>query len=100
MLTFEILFNVLPNNSLSVVLPQLPVIAIMFVSILFLKIFETFVKNFKVFFTLICRLLLNLFCILFTTANEAFLLKDWVTNLFPSFFFPLIAKKISFLVTS
>ena len=52
-LTFEILLNTLPNNSLSVVFPQLPVIAITFVSMLFLKIFETSVKNFKVFFTLI-----------------------------------------------
>ena len=81
-------------------MPQLPVIAIIFVSILFLKVFEISVKNFKVFFTLICRLLFNLFWILFTTANDAFLLNACETYLLPSFFFPLIAKKISFLVTS
>jgi hypothetical protein len=48
-LTFEILLNTLPNNSLSVVFPQLPVIAIIFVSILFLKIFETLLKILKYF---------------------------------------------------
>ena len=37
---------------------------------------------------------------MFTTANDAFLLNDCTTYLLPSFFFPLIAKKISFLVTS
>ena len=36
----------------------------------------------------------------FTTAKDAFFLNDCETNLLPSFFFPLIAKKISFLVTS
>jgi len=46
-LTFEIFLNEFPNNSLRVVFPQLPVIAIMFVFIFFLKIFELFVKNFN-----------------------------------------------------
>jgi len=81
-------------------LPQLPVIAIIFVSILFLKVFEIPVKNFRVSLTLIWRFLFNLFWILFTTANDAFLFNDCATYLLPSFFFPLIAKKISFLVTS
>ena len=72
----------------------------MFVSIIFLKVFEISVKNFKVSLTLIWRLLFNLFWILFTTARDAFLLNDCETYLLPSFFFPLIAKKISFLVTS
>ena len=59
--TLEILLNTLPNNSLSVVFPQLPVIAIIFVSTPFLKTFETSVKNFNVFLTLIWRPLFNLF---------------------------------------
>ena len=33
-------------------------------------------------------------------ATEAFLLNDSLTNLFPSFFLPFIAKKCHFLLTS
>ena len=47
MLTFEIFFNTSPNNSLRVVFPQLPVIAIIFVLMFFRKIFEALVKNFN-----------------------------------------------------
>ena len=96
MLVYEIFPITLPNSSLSVVFPQLPVIAIMLVLIFFLYTFETFVKNFKVFLTFICRLTSRLFWILFTIANDAFFLNDCETKLFPSFTFPLIAKKTSF----
>jgi len=47
MLTLDIFFKELPNNSFRVVLPQLPVIAIIFVFIFSLKILELSVKNFK-----------------------------------------------------
>ena len=72
----------------------------MLVVIFFLYIFETFVKNFKVFLTFICRLTSRLFWILFTIANDAFFLNDCETKLFPSFTFPLIAKNTSFFFTS
>ena len=52
-LTLEIFPNTLPNNSLRVVFPQLPVIAIIFVSIFCLNIFEISVINFNVFLTFI-----------------------------------------------
>ena len=94
--TFEIFFKVLPNNSFSVVFPQLPVIAIILVLKFFLKIFEASVKNFNVSFTFIWRLISKLFWTLETIANDALFLKDCFIKLFPSFFFPFIAKKISF----
>ena len=56
MVTLEIFFKEFPNNSFRVVFPQLPVIAIIFVSIFFLKTFDTSVKNFNEFLTLICFL--------------------------------------------
>ena len=57
---------------------------------------DIFVKNFKVFFTLIClEGFLNLFTLL-TIAKDAPLLKASFTNKFPFFFFPWIAKNISF----
>ena len=54
MVTFEIFFKEFPNNSLRVVFPQLPVIAMIFVSIFFLKIFEILVKKLNELFTNIC----------------------------------------------
>ena len=45
MLTLEIFLNEFPNNSLSDVFPQLPVIAIILVFIFSLKIFAVSVKN-------------------------------------------------------
>ena len=85
---------------MSVVFPQLPVIATIFVFILFLNVFEHSVRNFNVFLTLICRFIFNFFWILLTTDADALFLKDCVTKSFPSFFFPFIAKKISPLLTS
>ena len=61
MLTFENLFKQHPNNSFKVVFPQLPVIAIIFVFMLRLKIFEVPVKKSRVFLTLICLLILSFF---------------------------------------
>ena len=58
---------------------------------------EDSVKNLRVFFTLICFV----FCLsLLTIAKEAPFLKASFTNKFPSLFFPLIAKKISFFLIS
>ena len=54
---------------------------------------EDSVKNFKVFFTLIC---FGFLFDLFTIAKEAPLLNASCTNKFPFLFFPLIAKNISF----
>ena len=45
-------------------------------------------------------MVLKFLLILFTTAIDALFLNACFTNLFPSFFFPLIAKKISFFFTS
>ena len=54
------------------------------------------VKNFKVFFILIClEIFFNLF-ILLTTAKDAPLIKASFINKFPFLFLPLIAKNISF----
>ena len=99
-LALDIFFNELPNNSFKVVFPQLPVIAMIFVFIFCLYILELFVKNFKESLTLIWRLILLFLSILLTTAIDTFLLKASLINLFPSFFFPLIAKKISSLFIS
>ena len=73
--TFDIFLNELPNNSFKVVFPQLPVIAIIFVSIFCLTILELSVRNFKESLTLICRPILLFLFILFTIANDAFFLK-------------------------
>ena len=85
----------LPNNSFNVVFPQLPVIAIIFVFIFSLYNSELFVKNFRGSLILIWREIFIFFSILLTTAIDAFFLKASLINLLPSFFFPLIAKKIS-----
>ena len=98
--TFETCFNEFPNNSFKVVFPQLPVIAIIFVFKFCLYIFELFVKNSKVSLTLTWYFLLLFLLIIFTIAIDAFFLKASLINLLPSFFLPLIAKKISFLVIS
>ena len=74
MLTLDILLNEFPNNSLRVVFPELPVIAIIFVSIFFLNILELSVKNFRESFILTCREILFLLG-LFTIANDAFFFK-------------------------
>ena len=65
--------------------------------VLSLKIEEAFVKNFRVFFTLIS---LSLLLDLLTTAIDAPLLKASFINRLPSLFFPLIAKNISFFFIS
>ena len=83
----------MPINSFNEVLPQLPVIPIILLFAHSLKIEEAFVKNFRVFFTLISlKFLLDLL----TTAIDAPLLKACFINRLPSLFFPLIAKNISF----
>ena len=61
MLVLEFFFKELPNNSLRVVFPQLPVIAIIFVSKFFLKIFEISVKNLSVSFNFNLSFNLNYF---------------------------------------
>ena len=52
--TFEIFFKEFPNSSLRVVFPQLPVMAMIIVSIFFLKIFEILDKKLNELFTNIC----------------------------------------------
>ena len=49
---------------------------------------------------MICLFVWDFFWTWFTTAMEALFLNACFTNLFPSFFFPLIAKKASFFFTS
>ena len=93
----QILFKDFPINSLSEVFPLLPVIAIILLSLFSLKIEDASVKNFKVSLVLICFLS---FLNLSVTASEAPFLKASLINKFPSLFFPLIAKKISFLLIS
>ena len=92
-----IFLSVFPTNSFKEVFPQLPVIAMILLVLLSLNNEEAFVKNFKVFFTLIC---LGVFFKLSTIAKDAPLLKASCTNKFPFLFFPLIAKKISFFLIS
>ena len=99
-LTLDIFFKELPNNSFNVVFPQLPVIAIILVFIFFLKIIELLVKNFKESLTLTWRVVLFFLLILLTMVNEAFFFYACSINLLPSFFLPLIAKKISFFLIS
>ena len=59
-----------------------------------------FVKNFKLFVTLICLFIFIDLFILLTIAIEAPLLKDSLIKLLPSFFLPLIVKKTSFFFIS
>ena len=100
MLTCDIFFRELPINSFKVVLPQLPVIPIIFVLIFFLKIFDASVRSFNEFFIFICLFLLRPDCILLTIANDAFFLNACATKLFASIFLPFIAKNMSFFFTS
>jgi len=65
-----------------------------------LTIEEHFVKKFKLFLTIICLDFFSNLLILFTTANDEPFLKASFKNKFPSFFFPFIAKKISFFFIS
>ena len=62
--------------------------------------FETFVKVFKLSFTKNCLDLIKDLSYLFTTAKVAPFFKASLTKKFPSFFFPFIAKKMSFFLTS
>ena len=96
----DICFNELPNNSFNVVFPQLPVIAIIFVFIFSLYSSELLVNNLRESLLLIWREIFNFFSILLTTTTDAFFLKASLIYLLPSFFFPLIAKKISFFFIS
>ena len=94
------MLSVLARSSFNEVFPQLPVIAITFAFEAILILVEILVKDFKLSLTNNCFDLLANRSILFTTANEAPFLNDSLTKRFPSFFFPLIAKKISFFFIS
>ena len=96
MVVLDTLFKVLPNNSFREVFPQLPVMAIIFVEIFFLKIFAVSVSKPRGFIELACFFAGSFFWILLTTVTDAFFLIACLTNLFPSFFFRLNEKKISF----
>ena len=78
------------------VFPQLPVIAIIVPWKLSLTNFDRSVKHSKVLDTFICFFRLRLFWYLFTIAKDAPLLIEFFKKKLPSFFFPLIAKNISF----
>ncbi len=99
-LTFPNLLKVFVKSSFREVFPQLPVIAIILDKEFCLIISEVFVRKASVFSTFICLFLFLDLSILFTTAKDAPLLKASPINLFPSLFFPLIAKKISFFFIS
>ena len=71
-------------------------IAIIFAFIFSLKIEEHLVRKFKVFPTSICLDLKDFLSFLLTIAKLDFLLKASEMKLFPSNFFPLIAKKYHF----
>ena len=60
-----------------------------------LTFLEIFVKDFRLSLTNNCFDTFVDLSILFTTANDAPLSKDSFIKLLPSFFFPLMAKKIS-----
>ena len=81
-------------------MPQLPVIAIIFDNELSLIFSEIFVKDFKLSLTNNCLDKFADLLILLTTAKDAPLLKDSFIKVFPSFFFPLKAKKMSFFLIS
>ena len=90
-----ILFKLLPNKSLSVVFPELPVIAIALIFETFLIVLEYSDKNFKEFLTFTFLIWLDL-KFLSTIAKVAPFLIDSLANLLPSNFLPFIPKKISF----
>ena len=90
-----ILFKQNDNKSFKEVFPELPVIDINFALEIFLTSLDAFVKTLKVLFILTFLDLLNV-PNLFTIAKEAPFLIASSANLLPSFFGPLIAKKISF----
>ena len=91
-----ILFKQNDSKSFKEVFPELPVIDINFALETFLTSLDAFVKIFNVFFILTFFDLLNV-PNLFTIAKEAPFLIASFAKLLPSFFGPLIAKKISFL---
>ena len=88
-----------PINSFSEVLPELPVIAIVFILDVFLTIAEHLVSKFNEFFTLILFLFIfpNFLSII---AIFAPLFNASSANLLPSIFFPLIPKNIVSFFTS
>ena len=88
-------FKIEPIISFRVVFPQLPVIAIIFAFEFCRKILEQLVKKLSGFLTLNCFDNGSFLLILLTIDKEDFFLIASDTNLFPSIFSPLIAKKIS-----
>ena len=78
-----------------VVLPELPVIAINWASEIFLVHLDKSFNDFLTFLTLRIFLDFFIFILLSTTAATAPFFNESCTKLWPSFFFPLNAKKIS-----